>query len=132
MPQQPHSTAEVELVRPAFSRHAQQRHQQRGVPEWAIDLALRARPFYSHGALVYRVTDRLLLQLGREDLADRLRGLTVVTGTDGMVVTVKWDERLRRRGCLRRSKLGRRGTTPLMDAFRRRPAPGWRTGLVGA
>jgi len=109
---------------PPLTVHAQQRHQQRAVPRWAIELALRARPTSSYGALVHRVTDRLLLQIGREDVADRLRGLTVVTGHDGAIITVKWDARLRQRGCLRRSKLGWRGTTPLIH----RSTNGRRTG----
>lgn len=106
--------------------HSEQRHHQRAIPEWAIELALRGRPTWSHGRLVYRVTDRLLLQLGHEDMADRLRGLTVVTAVDGTIVTVKWDGRLRQRGCLRRSRLGRHGTTPLIHRFRRRPPTLWR------
>jgi hypothetical protein len=98
---------------PPFTVHAEQRQHQRAIPQWAIDVALRAWPICSHGALIYRVTDRLLLQLGLEALPDRLRGLTVVTGIDGAIITVKWDARLRRRGYLRRSRLGRRGTMPL-------------------
>ena len=91
----------AELV---LSEHAARRCQQRGIRPQDLWVALQARPTWSHGCLVYRVTDRLLARLGFHPRADRLRGLTVVVDTVGVVRTVKWDSRLRRTGPLRRSR----------------------------
>jgi hypothetical protein len=98
-------TAQDPLVLPPFTNHATRRYQQRAVPQWAIGIALRARPRFSRGCLVYCVTDRFLLRQRLDHLADRLRGLTVVVSPDSAIVTLKWDNRLRRGGCLRRSRL---------------------------
>ena len=87
-----------------LSDHAARRCQQRGIRPEDLWVALRAKATYSHGCLVYRVTDRLLARLGIHTRADRLRGLTVVVDTSGVVRTVKWDFRLRKSGPLRRSR----------------------------
>lgn len=88
----------------ALSRHARMRCQQRGVRWEDVEVALRAKPTWNGGDLVYCVTDRLLLRLGLPHRADRLRGLTVVVTPHGVVRTVKWDEEKRKRGLLRRSR----------------------------
>jgi hypothetical protein len=88
-----------------LSEHARRRCQQRGVRAADLRVALRARPVYDHGDLVYRVTHRLLVRLGLGREAERLRGLAVVVSPEGAVRTVKWDYDARRRGMLRRSRL---------------------------
>ncbi|MDR7414962.1 MAG: hypothetical protein QN193_02400 [Armatimonadota bacterium] len=90
-----------------LSEHARRRCQQRGVRPEDLEVALKAKPAYDQGDLVYRITDRLLLRLGLAREADRLRGLTVVVGREGLVRTVKWDSGLRQKGLLRRSQRGR-------------------------
>ncbi|MDR7416922.1 MAG: hypothetical protein QN200_10710 [Armatimonadota bacterium] len=95
----------MEVVREVMlSEHARRRCQQRGVRLEDLEVALKARPVYHHGDLVYRVTDRLLQRLGLGREAERLRGLTVVVARDGTVRTVKWDSDARARGMLRRSR----------------------------
>jgi hypothetical protein len=94
----------IQIPQLVLSEHAARRCQQRGIRPEDLYLALRAKPAWSHGCLVYQITDRLLARLGLHTRADRLRGLTVVVTTTGVVLTVKWDFRLRKTGLLRRSR----------------------------
>jgi hypothetical protein len=108
----------VEVVREVMlSEHARRRCQQRGVRPEDLEVALKARPVYHHGDLVYRVTDRLLLRLGLDREAHRLRGLTVVVARDGTARTVKWDFELRQKGLLRRSRRRRWARSDGRDLF---------------
>ena len=61
--------------------HARARMQQRGITREMIYLALDfGDPIVSYGWLRIEVTDRSLRRARRLDLADRLRGLSVVLG----------------------------------------------------
>ncbi len=99
---EPFVKASVGGVTLRFTLHAWQRCRQRAVPLWAVSLALEADPVFHHGDFVYCLTDRFLLRRGLNRLVERLRGLTVVVGRDGVIRTVKWDFRKRRKGCGRR------------------------------
>src|SRR5438128_2508519 len=93
--------ADICLIRHALrtSEHAGVRMQQRGVTARMVQIALLyGERDWSHGALCHRITERALCGTSFAAECDRLRGLCVVLGRDGMVITVKWDHRLRRPG----------------------------------
>lgn len=87
-----------------LSRHARERMRQRAIGDAELLIALAvARPAHHLGDVLYLVTDRCLRGTPWARLADRLRGLCVVIAPDGVVKTVKWHYRTRRRaGVLRR------------------------------
>lgn len=92
----------------AVSHHAEARMQQRGINTRMVGIALAyGERDWSHAAIRHRVTERSLRGTPCEDESDRLRGLCVVVSGDGMVITAKWDYRLRRPGPLRRSNPSR-------------------------
>lgn len=71
--------------------HAIRRMQQRAISEDAIQIALQyGQKTYSHGRQCFTLTDRILLKTPYAKRCDKLRGLCVVVGSTGDVVTVKW------------------------------------------
>jgi hypothetical protein len=87
-----------------LSDHAAIRMQQRGITQRMILIALDCGEcIHSHDALCVRVTERSLCGTRHAAESDRLRGLCVVLDSSGLIITVKWDYRLRRPGPLRRS-----------------------------
>lgn len=92
---------------PTMTDHSRIRSQQRSIDDQVVELVLRyGHRRHSHGDMVYELRDRSLRGTPFEREADRLRGASVVLTSDGMVRTVMWDYRLRRRpGLLRRRRL---------------------------
>lgn len=102
--------AEICVLKRALkmSGHADVRMQQRGVTPRMVQIALvYGDQTWSHGSVCHRITERVLCGTPFAAEADRLRGLCVVLGRDGTVITVKWDHRLCRPGPLRRSNWAR-------------------------
>jgi hypothetical protein len=112
------------------SGHAAVRMQQRGVTARMVRIALECgERAWSHGAVCHQVTERSLCGTPYATERDRLRGLCVVFGPDGMVITVKWDYRLCRPGPLRRANAER--WREVQAAERHQPRPGVPSGASG-
>ena len=78
------------------TKHAQQRMQQRAIPEHYVDIALECgKASYTRGATCYLLTDRSLMGTAYSHLTEALRGLQVVIGRDGVMVTAMWVDRVR-------------------------------------
>lgn len=88
----------------SLSSHAEQRVQQRGIRQWMIQAALEMGVRrYSYGRVLLTLTDRRMegTALARE--SGRLRGLTlVIDPSKRMIVTAKWDFRLRKHHPIRK------------------------------
>lgn len=92
------------MIRVTYSRHCRTRMQQRGIRPAMVEIALTHGDFrWSRCRLCFRVTDRSLRNTDHAARIDQLRGLVVVLSQGGMVITAKWDRRLRP-GLLRRSR----------------------------
>lgn len=77
--------------RKTIPNHASRRMQQRAISADAIQIALQyGQKTYSHGRQCFTLTDRILVKTPYTKQCDQLRGLCVVVGPNGDVVTVKW------------------------------------------
>jgi len=83
-----------------FSEHARQRMHQRAIKAWMVDVALEfgEKLYDGKGCIRHIVTDRVLENTPYEQFKEKLRGLCVVVSiADGMIVTVEWLHKLRRK-----------------------------------
>ncbi len=82
-----------------LTEHARQRMQQRAVKPWMVRAALEwGEETFDQGLQRFTVTDKALENTPYEALKEQLRGLCVVVNpAEGLIVTVKWCEQLRRR-----------------------------------
>jgi hypothetical protein len=90
-----------------ISFHAACRLHQRGIGlddlQIALDCGARR---WSHGDLIFLLTDRALQNTPHEHKCARLRGLCLVITCENVVRTVKWDKHAARHpGVLRRARL---------------------------
>ena len=83
------------------SNHVQRRQQQRAINNAMIQVALMyGRKHYNKGAVIYTLTDRILMQTPYFRFSDTLRGLRVVCQNqlpDFQLLTAYWHEETKRR-----------------------------------
>lgn len=83
------------------ANHVQRRQQQRAINSDMIQIALTyGAKDYSHGAVRFTLTDRILNHTPYKKVADCLRGLRVVckpTETTTEIITAYWDTKTKKR-----------------------------------
>jgi hypothetical protein len=78
------------------TRHAETRKQQRGISDADIQIAFQyGEMLWSHGCILYIITDNALRLSPWMKNASHLRGLTLVTTNEGDLITVKYNYALR-------------------------------------
>lgn len=87
------------------TKHAETRKQQRGISDIDINIAFQYGEMkWSHGCILFVITDRALKATPNAKNISHLRGLTLVTAQDGSLVTVKFDYNIREHPVMWRKK----------------------------